>query len=180
MQEVLSGGRAPAVTETPVHYKIWIQLEEIKRDGKGEEVYQDVGLPDALGTYDSLSAAQRAITGLLMLVQSSYLDKSDHNVVKQRTRTKLKLFVRIGETDNYRRYKNLALAAKRLAEAGVLAVHGSCSGYRRQAVWMRGQTESVFIFWGVDEHIPFRDLSATEMTRLNHELRIRSSKIGVT
>jgi hypothetical protein len=45
-------------------YKVWVQVERIEVTTDRREVFADVGLPDCLGTYDTLSEAQAHIRQL--------------------------------------------------------------------------------------------------------------------
>ena len=50
-------------TRADVRYKVWVQIEriELHRDG---ESYDNIGLPDPIGVYDTLEAAQRHVRTL--------------------------------------------------------------------------------------------------------------------
>ncbi|HYM14827.1 MAG TPA: hypothetical protein VEZ14_04660 [Dehalococcoidia bacterium] len=57
-----------------VVYKVWVQVERIERWPDGDERYTDIGLPDPLGKFRSLSAAQAWVRSL----PGWYADGSDN------------------------------------------------------------------------------------------------------
>ena len=48
-------------TGTNLQYKVWVHIERRDPDG---ETYEDIGLPDPLGSFSSLAAAQAFVRTL--------------------------------------------------------------------------------------------------------------------
>jgi hypothetical protein len=57
-----------------VVYKVWVAIERIATRWDGEELYEDVGLPDPIGVFDSLEEAQEHLRSL----PGWYPEGSDH------------------------------------------------------------------------------------------------------
>lgn len=47
-----------------VTYKVWVHIEEITTDKNGEESYEDVGMPEPLGVFETEEAAADFISFL--------------------------------------------------------------------------------------------------------------------
>jgi hypothetical protein len=63
-----SGDRGPTPQKGPdMEYAIWISIEEIDED---TDHYEEVDMPDKLGTFDTLAEAQQFIGNLLRSTES--------------------------------------------------------------------------------------------------------------
>ena len=59
-------------------YKIWITVEEID---EANDQYQDVGLPDSVGVYDTYDEARDVLLNILGTFAPDAIQDSDHRKV---------------------------------------------------------------------------------------------------
>ena len=59
----------------PLHFKIWIHLERIH---EAEDAYEDIGLPDSIGTYPTVQEAEEVILEILQHYNPEEIPTSDH------------------------------------------------------------------------------------------------------
>ena len=57
-----------------VVYKVWVAIERIATKWNGDELYEDIGLPDPIGMFDTLEEAREHLRSL----PGWYPQGSDH------------------------------------------------------------------------------------------------------
>jgi hypothetical protein len=76
LRRASEAGLAPTEDLLPaVYYKVWISIEECD---EAIDSYEDVGLPDSLGKFDSLEEAEEIVRAVLGQYAPQQLEMSDH------------------------------------------------------------------------------------------------------